>query len=129
MTGKEPSQRQLRVGQEIKKLIAQMLEKGELRNPILTETFITVTEVKVSPDLKYATAYVMTLNGEKLEETLIGLNDSAWLFKKQIGAKLQLRYTPNLRFVEDESFKQVDKIEQLLNNPKVKEDLAKAAEN
>ena len=125
MAGKEPSQRQLRVGQEIKKLIAQMLEKGELRDPHLSETFITITEVKVSPDLKYATAYVMTLNGEKLEETIDGLNDSSWLFKKQIGAKLQLRYTPNLKFVEDESFKQVDKIEQLLNNPKVKEDLAK----
>lgn len=125
MTGKEPSQRQLRVGQEIKKLIAQMLEKGELRNPVLSETFITVTEVRISPDLKYATAYVMTLNGEKLEETIDSLNESSWLFKKQIGAKLQLRYTPNLRFVEDESFKQVDKIEQLLNNPKVKEDLAK----
>lgn len=125
MAVKEPSQRQLRVGQEIKKLIAQMLEKGELRNPVLTETFITVTEVRVSPDLKYATAYVMTLNGEKLEETISGLNESVWLFKKQIGAKLQLRYTPSLRFVEDESFKQVDKIEQLLNNPKVKEDLAK----
>ena len=125
MAGKEPSQRQLRVGQEIKKMIAQMLEKGELRNPVLSETFITVTEVRISPDLKYATAYVMTLKGEKLEETIDSLNESSWLFKKQIGAKLQLRYTPNLKFVEDESFKQVDKIEQLLNNPKVKEDLAK----
>ena len=129
MTIKEQSQRQLRVGQEIKKLIAQMLEKGELRNPVLTETFITITEVRVSPDLKYATAYVMTLNGQNLEETISGLNDSEWLFKKQIGAKLQLRYTPSLKFVEDESFKEVDKIERLLNSPKVKEDLAKISEN
>lgn len=129
MAIKEQSQRQLRVGQEIKKLIAQMLEKGELRNPVLTETFITITEVRVSPDLKYATAYVMTLNGQNLEETISGLNDSEWLFKKQIGAKLQLRYTPSLKFVEDESFKEVDKIERLLNSPKVKEDLAKISEN
>jgi len=129
MAVKEQSQRQLRVGQEIKKVIAQMLERGELRNPILSETFITITEVRVSPDLKYATAYVMTLNGDKLEETIAGLNESEWLFKKQIGAKLQLRYTPNLRFVEDESFKEADKIERLLNNPKVKEDLAKISGN
>lgn len=129
MAVKEQSQRQLRVGQEIKKLIAQMIERGELRNPMLSETFITVTEVRVSPDLKYATAFVMTLNGDKLEETISGLNDSEWLFKKQIGAKLQLRYTPNLRFAEDESFKEVDKIERLLNSPKVKEDLRKADEN
>ena len=125
MAVKEQSQRQLRVGQEIKKLIAQMLEKGELRNPELSETFITVTQVRVSPDLKYATAYVMTLNGEKLEDTLESLNESTWLFKKQIGAKLQLRYTPDLKFVEDESFKEVDKIEQLLRQPKVVGDLSK----
>ena len=125
MATKEPSQRQLRVGQEIKKVIAQMLEKGELRNPVLTEMFITITEVRVSPDLKYATAYVMTLNGKNLDEALKGLNDSAWLFKKQLGSRLQLRYTPDLKFVEDESFGQVDKIEQLLHNPKVARDLAK----
>ena len=125
MTTKEPSQRQLRVGQEIKKVIAQMLEKGELRNPALAEMFITITEVKVSPDLKYATAYVMTLNGKNLSEALEGLNSSSWLFKKQLGSRLQLRYTPDLKFVEDESFKQVDKIEQLLHNPKVARDLAK----
>ena len=125
MAIKEQSQRQLRVGQEIKKTIVQMLEKGELRNPSLAETFITLTEVRVSPDLKYATAYIMTLNGEKLDETIDGLNDASWLFKKKIGTKLQLRYTPDLRFVKDDSFEQVDKIEQLLRNPKVAKDLAK----
>jgi len=125
MAIKEQSQRQLRVGQEIKKVVAQMIEKGELRDPKLTEAFITVTQVQVSPDLKYATASVITLNGRDIDEIVNLLNGSAWLFKKQIGSKLQLRYTPDLKFEEDESFEQVDKIEKLLRSPKVASDLAK----
>lgn len=125
MTVKEQSQRQLRVGQEIKKIIAQMIEKGELRDPWFSEAFITITEVNVSPDLKYATAYTMTLNGKNISEAIERLNSVAWLFKKQIGNKLQLRYTPDIKFVEDDSFAQVDKIEQLLRDPKVAQDLNK----
>ena len=125
MAVKEQSQRQLRVGQEIKKIIAQMIEKGDLRDPWFSEAFITITEVNVSPDLKYATVYVMTLNGKNIDEAIERLNASAWLLKKQIGSKLQLRYTPDLKFVEDDSFAQVDKIEQLLRDPKVAQDLSK----
>lgn len=123
MAVKEQSQRQLRVGQEIKKVIAAALERGEARSTELEQAFITITEVRVSPDLKYATAYVMTLNGRDLPEVLDKLNEEAWVFKKQIGAKLQLRYTPELNFKEDESFSQADKIEKLLRNPRVAKDL------
>lgn len=125
MVVKEQSQRQLRVGQEIKKVIARMIEKGELRDPKLSEAFITVTQVQVSPDLKYATAFVMTLNGKDIKEVIRLLNEASWQFKKQIGSSLQLRYTPDLRFEEDSSFEEVDKIEKLLRSPKVASDLAK----
>lgn len=125
MVVKEQSQRQLRVGQEIKKVIAMMIEKGELRDPKLSEAFITVTQVQVSPDLKYATAFVMTLNGKDIKEVIKLLNEASWQFKKQIGSSLQLRYTPDLRFEEDSSFEEVDKIEKLLRSPKVASDLAK----
>ncbi len=125
MVVKEQSQRQLRVGQEIKKVIARMIEKGELRDPKLSEAFITVTQVQVSPDLKYATAFVMTLNGKDIKEVIKLLNEASWQFKKQIGSSLQLRYTPDLRFEEDSSFEEVDKIEKLLRSPKVASDLAK----
>ena len=125
MATKEPSQRQLRVGQEIKKIIMSVIERGDLRSKELRESLITVTEVRVSPDLKYATAYIMTLNGKNLGLVIEMLNEEAWVFKKQIGAKLQLRYTPEVNFRVDDTFTEVDRIEKLLRNPKVAQDLAK----
>ena len=125
MAVKEPSQRQLRVGQEIKKIITSVLERGDLRSKEVRDAIITVTEVRVSPDLKYATAYIMTLNGKNLGLVLEMLNQEAWIFKKQIGAKLQLRYTPEVNFRVDDTFTEVDRIEKLLRNPKVAQDLAK----
>lgn len=125
MAVKEQSQRQLRVGQEIKKVIMSVLERGEVRAPELHDAFITVTEVRVSPDLKYASVYVMTLNGKNLGQVLEMLKAEAWIFKKQIAAKLQLRYTPELNFRVDDTFMEVDKIERLLHDPKVARDLQK----
>ena len=125
MAIKEPSQRQLRVGQEIKKIITSVIERGDLRSKEVRDALITVTEVRVSPDLKYATAYIMTLNGKNLGLVLEMLNEEAWIFKKQIGAKLQLRYTPDINFRVDDTFTEVDRIEKLLRNPKVAQDLAK----
>jgi ribosome-binding factor A len=128
MAEKEQSQRQLRVGQEIKRIIASVLERGEVRSSELQSAFVTITEVRVSPDLKYATAYVMTLNGKNLGQVLEALNAESWIFKKQIGAKLQLRYTPELTFRVDDTFAEVDRIEKLLRNPKVAQDLQKPSE-
>ena len=125
MAVKEPSQRQLRVGQEIKKIITSVLERGDLRSKEVRDAIITVTEVRVSPDLKYATAYIMTLNGKNLGLVLEMLNQEAWIFKKQIGAKLQLRYTPEVNFRVDDTFTEVDRIEKLLRDPKVAQDLEK----
>ena len=125
MAVKEPSQRQLRVGQEIKKIITSVIERGDLRSKEVRDALITVTEVRVSPDLKYATAYIMTLNGKNLGLVLEMLNEEAWIFKKQIGVKLQLRYTPDINFRVDDTFTEVDRIEKLLRNPKVAQDLAK----
>ncbi|MBQ8870752.1 MAG: 30S ribosome-binding factor RbfA [Alphaproteobacteria bacterium] len=126
MATKEPSQRQLRVGQEIKKIITSVIERGDLRSKEIRDALITVTEVRVSPDLKYATAYIMTLNGKNLGLVLEMLNEESWAFKKQIGAKLQLRYTPDVNFRVDDTFNEVDRIEKLLHNPKVAQDLVKA---
>ena len=126
MSNKEPSQRQLRVGQEIRRIISAEIERGEVRNLQGIDTMVTVTEVTVSPDLKYATAYIMTLNGKNLGLVLEMLNEEAWVFKKQIGAKLQLRYTPDVNFRVDDTFTEVDRIEKLLRNPKVAQDLAKS---
>lgn len=125
---KEPSQRQLRVGQEIKKLVAGMLEKGEIHNPTIRDAFITLTEVRISPDLKYCDLYVMTLNALNLIEVVKALNEMSWLVRKYISSNLQLRCAPAIFFKVDDTFEQVDKIEQLLRDPKVAQDLQKQAE-
>lgn len=126
---KEPSQRQLRVAQEVKRVITSVLEKGDLRSEELRTAFITLTEVRVSPDLKYVTAYVMTLNGKNLGLVLEMLNAEKGVFKKQIASKLQLRYTPDITFRADDTFVEMDRIEKLLKHPKVVQDLNKSDEN
>ena len=125
---KEPSQRQLRVAQEVKRVIMSVLERGDLRSEEIRNAFITLTEVRVSPDLKYVTAYVMTLNGKNLGIVLEMLNAEKGAFKKAIAAKLQLRYTPDIIFRADDTFVEVEKIEKLLRHPKVAQDLKKTAE-
>lgn len=125
---KEPSQRQLRVAQEIKRVITSVLERGDMRAEEIRSAFITLTEVRVSPDLKYVTAYVMTLNGKNLGIVLEMLNAEKGVFKKEIASKLQLRYTPDITFRADDTFVELEKIEKLLKHPKVARDLKKAAE-
>lgn len=124
---KEPSQRQLRVGQEIKKIMAGFIERGEIRNIESINTMVTITEVRVSPDLKYASVYFMTVNGAFLDEVKEGLQLAANYLRKQLSAKLQLRYTPELVFKTDDTFAEVDKIEKLLRDPKVAQDLEAAS--
>lgn len=123
MADKEPSQRQLRVGQEIKKILAGYIERGEIRNLESINTMVTITEVRISPDLKYAVVYFMTTNGAFIKEVQEGLQLAANYLRKQLGTKLQLRYTPELAFKVDDTFAEVDKIEKLLRDPKVAQDL------
>lgn len=120
---KEPSQRQKRIAQEIKKIIASALERGDVKNPLLSDYLITITKVDISPDLKLCTVYFMTLNGENLGQIEDDLNAETWGMKKQIASKLKLRYTPDINFRMDTSFAEVDRIEQLLRDPKVAKDL------
>lgn len=125
MADKEPSQRQLRVAQEIKKIIAQFIDRGEVRNLEGIDTLVTITKVTVSPDLKYCTVWFITSNGDFVQEVLGGLQLAANYFRKQVALKTALRYVPEINFRVDKSFEEVDKIEQLLNNPHVAQDLKK----
>ena len=120
MADKEPSQRQLRVGQEIKKIIAHQIERDEIRNLQGINTLVTIMEVKVSPDLKYATVYVITSDKEQEQEVIGGLQLAANYLRKVIISKTDLRYIPELNFKIDKTFEEVDKIEKLLKDPKVR---------
>ncbi len=119
----ELSQRQLRVGQEVRRVIAEAIEKGEVRSPEISAAFITVTQVIMSPDLKYATVYLTTLNGKSLGVVLEQLAAEKWLFKKLVAAKLKLRYTPEINFRADDTFEEVERINKLMSDPKVQKDL------
>ena len=122
------SQRQLRVGQEIQKVIATAIEQGDVRSEEIAKAFITITKVVMSPDLKYATVYLTTLNGKNLGIVLEQLDADKWLFKKEVANKLKLRFTPEISFRADDTFDEVERINKLMHDPKVMADLAKPVE-
>src|SRR5436190_21787419 len=108
-----PGQRQLRVGEELRHLLAQLLRPGELRDPALRDANVTVSEVRLSPDLRNATAFVMPLGGGNAEEIMAGLKRSAAFLKSRIARELGLRNVPNLSFALDRSFEHAARIEAL----------------
>src|SRR5437899_12778803 len=108
------SQRQLRVGEELRHSLAQLLRPGELRDPALREANITVTEVRISPDLKNATAFVMPLAGANREEIMAGLKRSAPFLKARVARMVELRQVPNLVFAFDTAFDSAAHIAALL---------------
>jgi len=120
---KAPSQRQLRVGEELRHLLSDILHLGGLRDPALSATSITITEVRISPDLKNATAFVMPLGGDDIAEVVAGFKRAAPYLRREIGKKLQLRYTPNLSFQADHSFDEAERIGRALQDPSVARDL------
>ncbi len=122
---KAPSQRQLKVGEEIRHALAWLLERGEVHDPAVAATQLTVTEVSVSPDLKNATAYVVPLGGatSELDDTLKGLHRAGPYLRRRIAERVRLRHTPRLSFAADTSFENAGHIDELLHRPEVARDL------
>src|SRR6266852_3059231 len=123
------SQRQLRVGEELRHMLAELLRPGELRDPALREANVTVTEVRLSPDLRNATAFVMPLGGEKAEEIMAGLRRSAPFLKARLARMIELRHVPNIAFAFDNAFDSAARISALLATPAVERDLHPPAED
>ena len=119
---KAPSQRQLRVGEEIRHALARILTRGELRDPLIAEVSLTVTEVRVSPDLKSATAFVVPLGGGDLGPVVGALNKAAGFLRGQLGTEITLRYTPRLSFEPDLSFDEAARVQEILSRPAVRRD-------
>lgn len=118
-----PSQRQLRVGEAIRHELSSILMRGDFRDPELRDLNVTVTEVRVSPDLRNASAFIAPLAGEKVPEALAGLRRAAPFLRSAVGKSLHLRHVPALRFEHDDSFDQASRIETLLRAPEVRRDL------
>jgi len=121
-----PSQRQLKVGEEIRNAMARVFAMGETHDPILDSASITVSEVRISPDLKNATVYVMPLAGSKKDLIMETLKDQAGRMRMLMSKHIVLRHTPRLFFKLDISFENANRINELLNSERVKADLAKA---
>lgn len=118
-----PTQRQLRVGEELRHRLAEFLRPGELRDPALHDAHVTVTEVRLSPDLRNATAFVMPLGGAKADEIMAGLRRSAPFLKSRLARTIELRHMPNIAFALDSAFEQAARISALLASPAVERDL------
>lgn len=121
--GSSRSQRQLRVGEELRHALARILARGELRDPHLAEVSLTVTEVRISPDLKSATAFVVPLGGGELGSVIDALNHAAGFLRSQLGQEIELRHTPRLSFQPDHSFDEAARINALLHHPRVAQDV------
>ncbi|MEE2655021.1 MAG: 30S ribosome-binding factor RbfA [Pseudomonadota bacterium] len=122
-SGRERTQRQLRVGELIRHSLVEILTRDDLRDPNLSGVSITISEVRVSPDLKNATAYIMPLGGRNIPKILAALKRAAPYLRRRVGASATMRYMPTLSFVEDRVFDEGEKIATLLRSSKVSKDL------
>ncbi len=120
---KPPSQRQLRVGELVRHALSNALARGETRDPALDGVVITVPEVRMSPDLKIATVYVMPLGGGDREGLVKALARDAKLLRREVAGRVSLKYMPELRFRMDETFDEAARIDRLLDSDTVRRDL------
>jgi ribosome-binding factor A len=121
--GKEPSQRQLKVGEMIRHALAEIFARGEIADPVLNRHSLTVPEVRMSPDLKLATVYVLTLGGGEAEEAVAQLDKHKRYLRGALAKRVSMKFMPELRFMVDTSFAASARIDALLASPKVARDL------
>lgn len=122
---KGPTQRQLRVGELIRHKLAEMLARGEIYDDVLASHVVTITEVRMSPDLRLATAYVMPLGGKDTKTVIEALTRNSKFIRGEVGRAVDLRVAPDVRFREDETFEEVTRIDRLLHSEKVRRDVEK----
>jgi ribosome-binding factor A len=121
--GGEPSQRMLRVAELIRHSMADLLTRGTINDPVLEGHVVTVPRVKMSPDLKLASVYVMPLGGKAATEVIAALDRHKKYLRTEIAHRINLKFAPEIRFKIDDTFDNVAKIDALLNTDKVKQDL------
>ena len=122
-SGSAPTQRALRAGEVIRHAIADILSRGEVHDPVIEGHLITVPEVRLSPDLKLATIYVMPLGGRDVKEVLAALERNKRWLRGEIAHRVNLKFAPDIRFRVDERFAEAERIEKLLRSPDVQRDL------
>ena len=124
-----PSQRQLRVGEMLRHALSDILRRGEIRDPDLEGVSVTITQVKPSGDMRHATVFCEPLGGRNAEKIITALNRHRAFIRGEMGHMIQMKFTPDLRFLEDKSFAEAEKIENLLKSERVARDLAKSEDD
>ena len=122
---KDPSQRMLRVGELIRHKVSEMLIRGDIHDDVIASHSITIPEVRISPDLKIATVYVMPLGGKDIKPVIEALTRNKKYIRAEVASALNLRYAPDIKFREDETFEEATRIDRLLDSPKVRQDVEK----
>jgi ribosome-binding factor A len=117
------SVRLLRVGEQFRHILSELLARGEVHDDVLTSHSVSVTEVRMSPDLRHATAFIKPLLGANEEAVLKALRTNTAFFQKEVASRVSMKYAAKLKFLSDESFDQATHIETLLAQPKVQQDL------
>lgn len=118
-----PSQRQLRAGELVRHALVEILREENLTDPALDGVSVTVTEVRMSPDLRHAVCFVEPLGGQQAEHVVASLNRTARFLRGRLGHAVVLKFTPDLKFVHDESFAEAERMSRLFDDPKVRQDL------
>lgn len=119
-----PSQRQLRAGELVRHALVDIFREEEIADPALAGVSVTVTEVRLSPDLRHATVFVEPLGGEHYDEVIKALNKHAKFVRGRLGKLIDMRFTPDLKFLHDESFNEAARMSRLFDDPKVRQDLS-----
>ncbi|HEU0063302.1 MAG TPA: 30S ribosome-binding factor RbfA [Hyphomicrobiaceae bacterium] len=120
-----PSQRQLRVGELVRHALAELLTRGEIHDAVLASHVLTIPEVRMSPDLRLATVFVMPLGGKDVEAVLAALESNKRYIRGEIARAVNLKFAPDVRFRADETFDESLRIDRLLASDKVRQDLDK----
>ena len=120
-----PSQRQQRVAELVRHALAEVLARGNIQDEVITRHVITIPEVRMSPDLKLATAYVMPLGGRDEDAVLKALDKNKKVLRQEVARRVNLKFAPDLRFLRDESFDEAARIDALLRSERVARDTAK----
>jgi ribosome-binding factor A len=122
-TPEQQSVRVLKVGERVRHILSELLARGEAHDDTLTAHAVSVTEVRLTPDLRHAAAYVKALLGEDEDAVLKALRSNTAFFQREVAKRLGLKFAPKLQFKADESFEEADRIKRLLNDPRVVRDL------
>jgi ribosome-binding factor A len=122
-TTEQQTVRVLKVGERVRHILSELLARGEVHDDVVSAAHISVTEVRMTPDLRHATAYVKPLLGAGDEDVVHALRQNTAFLQREVAQRLGLKFAPKLKFRKDESFAEADRIEALLRDPKVLRDL------